>query len=99
MADAAAAGDAAPDIVRKKYRPNRLIVEDSLSDENSVVTLSQAKMDELDLYRGDTLMIKGKRGRDTVRKKLTECVFFEFFFLFFGACAYLRSVLPYSDIM
>ena len=35
------------------------MVDDSVSDDNSVVSLSQEKMDELQLFRGDTIMIKG----------------------------------------
>ena len=35
-------------------------------DDNSVIAMSQAKMDELDIFRGDTVLIKGKRKRDTV---------------------------------
>merc|ERR1740129_476045 len=31
-----------------------------------VISLSQAKMEELELFRGDTLLIKGKKGKDTV---------------------------------
>jgi len=50
----------------KKSKPNRLIVEDAINDDNSVVALSQAKMDELDLFRGDTVLLKGRRKRDTV---------------------------------
>jgi len=50
----------------KKVKPNRLVVEDAVNDDNSVVSLSQAKMDELDLFRGDTVMLKGRRKRDTV---------------------------------
>jgi transitional endoplasmic reticulum ATPase len=53
--------------LRSKPKPYRLIVEDATNDDNSVVSLNQAKMDELDLYRGDTALIKGKRKRDTVR--------------------------------
>jgi transitional endoplasmic reticulum ATPase len=53
-------------ILRGKSRPNRLLVEDTLNDDNSVVALSQAKMDELQLFRGDTVIIKGKKRRDTV---------------------------------
>ena len=59
--------DPATAILRTKAKPNRLIVEDSSTDDNSVVSLSQAKMDELDLFRGDTVLLKGKRKRDTVR--------------------------------
>ena len=39
-------------ILKKKERPNRLLVEDAAQDDNSVVSLSQAKMDELGLFRG-----------------------------------------------
>ena len=66
-AAAAAANDPATAILRSKPKPYRLIVEDATNDDNSVVSLNQAKMDELDLYRGDTALIKGKRKRDTVR--------------------------------
>ncbi|EDQ85746.1 uncharacterized protein MONBRDRAFT_38701 [Monosiga brevicollis MX1] len=58
--------DTATAILRKKDKPNRLIVEDSPNDDNSVIGLNQDKMDELDLYRGDTALIKGKRKKDTV---------------------------------
>eukprot|EP00045_Choanoeca_perplexa_P007268 m.64534 g.64534 ORF g.64534 m.64534 type:complete len:802 (+) comp14003_c0_seq1:118-2523(+) len=60
------AEDASTAILKPKSKPNRLIVEDSPNDDNSVVGLSQDKMDELDLYRGDTALIKGKRKKDTV---------------------------------
>ena len=44
-------------ILNKKSKPNRLIVEDAVNDDNSVVALSLAKMDELQLFRGDTVRI------------------------------------------
>jgi len=53
-------------IMDKKKAPNRLIVDDATNDDNSVVSLSQAKMDELQLFRGDTILLKGKKGKDTV---------------------------------
>ena len=53
-------------IMDKKKAPNRLVVDDALNDDNSVVSLSPAKMEELQLFRGDTVLIKGKKGRDTV---------------------------------
>lgn len=53
-------------ILRKKEHPNRLLVEEAINDDNSVVGLSQAKMDELELFRGDTVLLKGKRHRKTV---------------------------------
>jgi len=49
-----------------KKRPNRLIVEDAVNDDNSVIALSQAKMDELQLFRGDTVLLKGKKRKETV---------------------------------
>lgn len=53
-------------IMDKKKAPNRLVVDDALNDDNSVVCLSQAKMEELQLFRGDTVLLKGKKGRDTI---------------------------------
>ena len=53
-------------ILKKKDRPNRLIVEEAANDDNSVVALSQAKMDELELFRGDSVLLKGKKRKETV---------------------------------
>jgi transitional endoplasmic reticulum ATPase len=58
--------DLATAILRRKSRPNRLIVEEAVTDDNSVVSLSQAKMDELQLFRGDTVVLKGKHRKETV---------------------------------
>ena len=58
--------DLATAILRKKERPNRLLVDEAASDDNSVVALSQAKMDELQLFRGDTVLLKGKKRKETV---------------------------------
>jgi transitional endoplasmic reticulum ATPase len=49
-------------IMDKKKAPNRLIVDEAQNDDNSVVTLSAAKMEELQLFRGDTVLLKGKKG-------------------------------------
>ncbi|KAA0189085.1 hypothetical protein HAZT_HAZT004989, partial [Hyalella azteca] len=53
-------------ILKDKKRPNRLVVEDAVNDDNSVVALGQAKMDELQLFRGDTVLLKGKKRKQTV---------------------------------
>ncbi|CAJ0578062.1 unnamed protein product, partial [Mesorhabditis spiculigera] len=53
-------------ILNSKAKPNRLLVDQSEKDDNSVISLSQAKMDELGLFRGDTVMLKGKKRRETV---------------------------------
>merc|ERR1712137_955269 len=49
-----------------KLAKNRLIVDDNEGDDNSCVLLNPAKMEELELYRGDTVLVKGKRRQDTV---------------------------------
>jgi len=61
---AAPAGDAPK--LTKKRSPNRLVVEEALNDDNSVISLSQAKMEELNLFRGDNVLLKGKKRKDTV---------------------------------
>ena len=58
--------DLATAILNKKARPNRLMVEESASDDNSCISLSQSKMDELALFRGDTVLLKGKKRKETV---------------------------------
>lgn len=58
--------DLATAILKRKERPNRLIVDEAANDDNSVVALSQAKMDELELFRGDSVLLKGKKRKETV---------------------------------
>lgn len=53
-------------ILDKKKSPNRLIVDDATNDDNSVIALSPVKMEELGLFRGDTVLLKGKKRKDTV---------------------------------
>ena len=53
-------------ILNPKERPNRLLVDDAANGDNSVVALSQRKMDELQLFRGDTVLLKGKKRRETI---------------------------------
>ncbi|XP_037091679.1 transitional endoplasmic reticulum ATPase [Pollicipes pollicipes] len=66
MAEGKNADDLATAILKKKERPNRLLVDEAASDDNSVVALSQTKMDELQLFRGDTVLLKGKKRKETV---------------------------------
>ena len=61
-----ASKDICTGIMDKKKAPNRLIVDEARNDDNSVVSLSAAKMEELQLFRGDTVLLKGKKGHDTV---------------------------------
>eukprot|EP00930_Biecheleria_cincta_P105371 TRINITY_DN9803_c0_g1_i1.p1 TRINITY_DN9803_c0_g1~~TRINITY_DN9803_c0_g1_i1.p1 ORF type:complete len:797 (-),score=171.78 TRINITY_DN9803_c0_g1_i1:157-2547(-) len=51
---------------QKKRSPHRLVVEESVNDDNSTIALSQAKMEELNLFRGDNVLIKGKKRKDTI---------------------------------
>ena len=49
-------------ILERKKAPNRLVVDEAVNDDNSVVALNTKKMDELQLFRGDTILIKVKGG-------------------------------------
>ena len=40
--------------------------EEALNDENSSVQLSQAKMSELKIFKGDAIFIKGKKRKETL---------------------------------
>ncbi|GAY58086.1 hypothetical protein CUMW_184380 [Citrus unshiu] len=51
---------------RKAKSPNRLIVEEALQDDNSVVGLHPLTMEKLDIFKYDTILIKGKRRRNTI---------------------------------
>lgn len=53
-------------IMDRKKAPNRLIVDEAANDDNSVVNLSKAKMDELQLFQGDNILLKGKKGKETI---------------------------------
>jgi len=59
-------------ILKQKSKPNRLIVEEAINDDNSIITLSQAKMDELQLFRADSVVVKGKKRRETVCVVLSD---------------------------
>lgn len=45
---------------------NHLRVVEATSNDNSVVVLSPAKMAELELFRGDTVLLTGNEGKETV---------------------------------
>jgi len=49
-------------ILEHKAAPYKLIVEEADPDhnDNSVVLLTQSKMDELHIFQGDTVLLKGK---------------------------------------
>lgn len=41
-------------------------VTDAVNDDNSIIALSNNTMDTLQLFRGDTVLIRGKKRKDTV---------------------------------
>jgi len=47
-------------ILDRKKAPHKLTVEEAKNDDNSVIEMTQAKMDELKIFKGDTVLIKGK---------------------------------------
>ena len=51
---------------------NQLLVEASANDDSSIIALSMAKMEELQLFRGDTVLITGNNGHKTVCIVLDE---------------------------
>lgn len=53
-------------ILEKKKAANRLVVDDATNDDNSVVAMNPATMDKLQLFRGDTILLKGKKRKDTI---------------------------------
>jgi len=57
---------------QKKKHPNRLVVDEATTDDNSVAVLNTAKTGELDLFRGDTILVKGKKRKDTVLVVLSD---------------------------
>ncbi|KAJ8283500.1 hypothetical protein COCON_G00023500 [Conger conger] len=59
-------------ILKQKQRPNRLVVDEALNEDNSIVCLSQVKMEELQLFRGDTVVLRGRKRRQTVCIVLTD---------------------------
>ncbi len=58
----------------RKNRPNAFVVEEQASPnaDQSVVTMSPNKMDELGIFNGDTVVVRGKRRKDTVLLAVAE---------------------------
>ena len=42
------------------------MVDDATNDDNSVISMNTATMEKLQLFRGDTVLVKGKKRKDTV---------------------------------
>ena len=65
-AEAKDVDETATAILKKKKKPNSLIVTDATNDDNSIIALSNNTMETLQLFRGDTVLVKGKKRKDTV---------------------------------
>ncbi|ODQ63760.1 AAA ATPase [Nadsonia fulvescens var. elongata DSM 6958] len=65
-ADATKEDSTATAILRRKKKDNALVVDDAVNDDNSVISMSPDTMDKLQLFRGDTVLVKGKKRKDTV---------------------------------
>ncbi|PIA29239.1 hypothetical protein AQUCO_06100031v1 [Aquilegia coerulea] len=53
-------------ILERKKAPNRLVVDEAINDDNSVVSLHPAIMDKLQFFIGDSILLKGKRRKNTI---------------------------------
>lgn len=53
-------------ILTKKMTINSFLVDDSLADDHSTVMINSEKMNELGLFNGDTVLLKGKKRKTTV---------------------------------
>lgn len=45
-------------ILERKKVPNRLVVDEAVNDDNSIVAMHPQTMEKLGLFRGDTILIK-----------------------------------------
>lgn len=45
-------------ILERKKSPNRLVVDEAVNDDNSIVAMHPQTMETLGLFRGDTVLIK-----------------------------------------
>ena len=58
--------DYATAILTQKGTPHTLVVDDTVNEDSSVVTIGAEKMAELDLFEGDYVLLKGKRKKSTI---------------------------------
>jgi transitional endoplasmic reticulum ATPase len=53
-------------LTQPKISLYKLMVDDSINDDNSIVVMSNKRMEQLELFRGDNLLLKGKKNRTTM---------------------------------
>ena len=59
-------------ILDRKKAPHRLMAEEARNDDNSVVQMTQTKMDELKIYKAETVLLKGKKRKQTIAIALPD---------------------------
>jgi transitional endoplasmic reticulum ATPase len=59
-------------ILDRKKAPHRLMVEEAANDDNSVIQLTQKKMDELKIFKAETVLLKGKKRKETIAIALPD---------------------------
>ncbi|GLJ17543.1 hypothetical protein SUGI_0305130 [Cryptomeria japonica] len=64
-------------ILERKKAANWLVVDEAINDDNSVVCLHSKTMKKLQLFDGDTILIKRKKRKDTICVALADKTFVE----------------------
>ena len=64
--------DYSTSIMDRKKAPHRLMVEEAINDDNSVVQMTQKKMDELKIFKAETVLLKGKKRKETLAFALPD---------------------------
>lgn len=59
-------------ILERKKAPHRLMAETEKNDDNSVIQLTQSKMDELKIFKAETVLLKGKKRKETIAIALPD---------------------------
>lgn len=59
-------------ILERKKAPHRLMAEEAKNDDNSVVQMTQTKMDELKIFKAETVLLKGKKRKETIAIALPD---------------------------
>jgi len=64
--------DVSTAILNQKKAPNKLTVEEATNDDNTTVYMTAKKLTELGLFRGDAVILRGKRRKTTIAIALQE---------------------------
>ncbi|CCW60006.1 unnamed protein product [Phytomonas sp. EM1] len=60
---------------KKAAKLNKLIVEEPFNDDNSIISMHPERMDALNIFRGDTVLVRGKKHCSSIFVAMedTEC--------------------------